>query len=104
MPAHTTTTDPPDTGLGQDAPRSPGRGDTQWEQGEDQRPQPREPAARDESADQQSAEHEQHAQQAELARRDLERGLRDTSKGAELDATYDQLRDGLPGGQKQFRP
>lgn len=96
--------DPPDTGLGTDQPRSPGRGDTQWEQGEDQRAQPREPAARDESADQQTTGHAQHAQQAELARRDLERGLHDTSKAAEMDATYDTLREGAPQPRKQFRP
>lgn len=98
------TTDPQDTGSGPHEPRRPGRGDTQWEQGEEQRPQPRQPAARDESADQQTSGHEQQAQQAELARRDLERGVLDTSKGAELDAAYDRLRDGLPDGQKQFRP
>ena len=39
-----------------------------------------------------------------VAQADVERGVADTTKGAELDATYDQLREDLPDGEKKFRP
>ncbi len=93
----------PDTGLGTDRPEQR-KGNTHRAQGEDQTVRPRVPAERDESADQQAGHDETLHAKAELARRDLERGLTDTSKGAELDATYDRLRADLPNGDKQFRP
>ena len=94
---------PPDTGLGDDRPQER-RNNTHVAQGEDQSARPRMPHERDESADQQDGHDETLHAKAELARRDMERGLSDTSKGAELDATYDRLRADLPDGDKQFRP
>lgn len=98
------TTSPPDTGLGSSDRPQAGRNNTHVAQGEDQTPRPRLPHERDESADQQGGDDETLRAKAELGRRDLERGVTDTSKGAELDATYDRLRADLPDGDKQFRP
>jgi hypothetical protein len=96
-------TSPPDTGLGGEPPRGPG--DTSMAQGEGQHAVPQMPYERDESASstQQKMEpsNERIARQAQA---DAERGLADTSKGAELDATYDRLREGMPDGDKKFRP
>lgn len=97
------TTSTPDTGLGTDRP-DPGRGDTQTAQGEDQHPVPRMPHERDESADSQPGQEPSHERMARKGQADVERGVADTTKGAELDATYDKLREDTPGGDKQFRP
>ena len=41
---------------------------------------------------------------AEKAQADAQRGVPDTTKGAELDATYDKLREDVPDGEKRYRP
>ena len=79
-------------------------GNTTTVQGEDQRRVPRAPHERDESADAQAAAEPSQERVAQKARDDAERGVADTTKGAELDATYDKLREGLPDGEKKFRP
>ncbi|HYF19470.1 MAG TPA: hypothetical protein VEA40_16510 [Ramlibacter sp.] len=93
---------PPDTGLGGDKPQ--GRGKTTMAQGEDQQEVPRMPHERDESADSQQRMEPSNRRIGEVARRDAERGVPDTTKGAELDATYDKLREDVPDGEKKFRP
>ncbi len=80
------------------------QGETQTEQGENQRTVPRMPHERDESAGSQARQEPSNVRLGEIAQADAERGLVDTSKGAELDATYDQLREDLPDGEKKFRP
>jgi len=80
------------------------QGRTQTAQGEDQRSVPRTPNERDESADSQARQEPSNARMGKIAQADAERGLKDTSKGAELDATYDKLREGMPDGEKKFRP
>lgn len=97
------TTNPPDTSLGTDRPAA-GDGNTTMAQGEDQRPAPRMPHERDESADQQPGMEPSSERVGRAAQADTERGVVDTSKGAELDATYDKLREGLPDGEKKHRP
>ncbi len=92
---------PPDTGTGGDKPGA--RGNTTTAQGEDQHPVPRMPHERDESADSQTRKEPSNQRRAEKAQADVERGLVDTSKGAELDRTYDRLREDLPDGEKEFR-
>ena len=92
---------PPDTALGGDRP-DPGKGgDTQMEQGETQRAVPRMPHERDESASSQAAAEPSMRRTGEAGRADTERGVADTTKGAELDATYDKVRG---GEKKTFRP
>ena len=96
-------THPPDVGPGGQPPR--GRGDTSTAQGEDQRAVPQMPYERDESAT--SSQGQSEPSNERMARRgqaDVERGVADTTKGAELDATYDRLREGEPDGEKKFRP
>jgi hypothetical protein len=95
-------TNPPDTGIGGDKPDARAN-DTVMQQGENQHGVPRMPHERDESADQQGHAEPTARRMAEAGRKDVEDGLVDTSKGAELDATYDKLREGLPDGEKQFR-
>lgn len=94
---------PQDTGLGTDKPNA-GPGNTTMSQGENQHPVPRMPHERDESADNQAAMEPSNKRMGEKAQTDAERGIPDTSKGAELDATYDKLREDLPDGEKKFRP
>jgi hypothetical protein len=96
-------TNPPDTGLGNDKPVA-GDGNTTMAQGENQHPVPRMPYERDESADEQTKMEPSNERVGRAAQADAQRGVADTSKGAELDATYDKLREGLPDGQKKFRP
>jgi hypothetical protein len=95
-------TNPPDTGTGGDKPDARAN-DTVMQQGENQHGVPRMPHERDESADQQGSTEPSNARMARAAQKDVEAGRTDTSKGAELDATYDKLRDDLPDGEKQFR-
>jgi len=97
------TTRPPDTGVGPEKP-DPGRGDTSTAQGEDQQAVPRMPHERDESADSQPKMEPSNERMARKAQADVERGVADTTKGAELDATYDKLREDLPDGAKKHRP
>ncbi len=93
-------TSPPDTGLGSDEP-SQRDGNTTTAQGEDQHAVPRMPHERDESADSQPNQEPSNRRMAKKGQADVERGVADTSKGAELDATYEKLRG---GETKQFRP
>lgn len=97
------TTNPQDTGAGNDKPKG-GAGNTTMSQGEDQHAVPRMPHERDESADQQPAMEPSNERVGRAAQADAQRGVADTSKGAELDATYDKLREGMPDGEKKFRP
>ncbi|MBA2965689.1 MULTISPECIES: hypothetical protein [Ramlibacter] len=97
-------TSPPGSGVGAGADRPDARrNDTVTQQGEDRHGTPRLPHERDESADQQASTEPSGRRMARAGRADVERGVTDTSKGAELDATYDQLRKDLPDGEKQFR-
>ena len=95
-------TDPPDTGLGTDRPSSH-PGNTSTAQGENQHEVPRMPHERDESADSQPSNEPSHRRVGRKGQADAERGVADTTKGAELDATYDRLREDLPDGEKKFR-
>lgn len=97
------TTNPPDTDLGTHKPAA-GKGNTTMAQGETQRAVPRMPHERDESADQQPKMEPSSDRVGRAAQKDAERGVADTTKGAELDATYDKLREDLPDGGKKFRP
>lgn len=96
-------TNPPDPGRGSDKPAA-GKGNTTMAQGENQHPVPRMPHERDESADQQPTMEPSSGRVGRAAQADSERGVADTTKGAELDATYDKLRENLPDGDKKFRP
>ena len=80
-----------------DAP-PPSRGDTVTAQGENQAPKARMPHERDESADSQAADNADARRMGRIAHDDVEDGLRDTTKGAELDATYHRVRK-EPGGK-----
>ncbi len=80
------------------------QGNTVPAQGETQDGVPRMPHERDESADSQARMEPSNQRMGQLARKDAERGVADTSKGAELDATYDKLREDVPDGDKKFRP
>ncbi|AEG94705.1 hypothetical protein [Ramlibacter tataouinensis] len=74
-------------------------------QGETQEAVPRMPHERDESAGSTQPRAEPSAERVgRIAQQDAERGVADTSKGAELDATYDRLREDLPDGEKKHRP
>jgi hypothetical protein len=74
-------------------------------QGENQHAVPRMPHERDESADQQPKMEPSNQRLGKLAQADAEHGVGDTTKGAELDATYDRLREDMPDGEgeKKFR-
>jgi hypothetical protein len=74
-----------------DAP-PPSRGDTETAQGENQAPKARMPHERDESSDSQSADNASARRMGEIAHDDAADGLPDTTKGAELDATYHRVR------------
>lgn len=96
-------TNPPDTGIEGDKPDAR-ENDTVVQQGENQHGVPRMPHERDESADQQGQNEPSGDRMAQAARKDVEAGVADTSKAVETDATYAKLREGLPDGEKQFRP
>lgn len=68
------------------------RNNTVTQQGENQAPKPRMPHERDESSDSQSAEASNVKRMGDLAHAAAESGQRDTTKGAELDATYHRVR------------
>lgn len=84
----------PEQGSGKATP--PPQGNTIPVQGETQDAVPRMPHERDESADAQVRMEPSAQRLGEVAHDDLEGGLVDTTKGAELDATYEQLREGEP--------
>ena len=82
----------PDSGADKTAPAA--QGNTIPAQGETQDRVPRMPHERDESADSQPRLEPSAKRLGEQAHEDLAQGLVDTSKGPELDATYDKMRDG----------
>lgn len=89
--------------------RPPGKtdgpqGNTLPAQGETQEGVPRMPHERDESADSQKRMEPSNERMGRMGRKDAERGVADTTKGAELDATYDKLRESTPDPEKKFRP
>lgn len=94
--------DPPPTGLGGDRPDTAAdSGNTTMAQGETQHRVPRMPHERDESADQQKRMEPSNRRVGKTAHADARRGVPDTTKGAELDAAYDKLREDLPDGGKK---
>ena len=77
------------------------QGNTIPAQGETQDRVPRTPNERDESADSQGAQEASAQRIGRQAQQDIERGLVDTGKGPELDATYDKVRDGASAPVKK---
>jgi hypothetical protein len=78
-------------------PPPPSRGNTESAQGETQSPKARTPNERDESADSQEGDNASARRMGQLAHDDAEDGVPDTTKGAELDATYQGVRKGTAG-------
>ena len=72
----------------------PSRGDTETAQGENQAPKARTPNERDESSDSQAGDNASARQLGQIAHDDVEAGKKDTTKGVELDATYQRVRKG----------
>jgi hypothetical protein len=85
---------------------TPSRGDTVSQQGMTTRQErvPRQPHELDESADQQPREEPSASRVGQAAHDSLEQGHMDTTKGAELDRTYDKVREGTPDPEKKFAP
>lgn len=79
---------------GREPPR-PGQGNTVTAQGETTVPRvkPREPHERDESADSQGADSPEIDRMGEMAHDSVAQGHEDTTKGQELDATYQRVRE-----------
>jgi hypothetical protein len=84
----------PDRGTGKGAPAP--QGNTIPAQGETQAAVPRMPHERDESADDQVRKEPSAQRMGQVAHDDIERGLVDTSRSVELDATYEKIREGDP--------
>ena len=80
-----------------DAPPPPSEGNTESAQGETQAPKARTPNERDESADSQAPDNASTRRMGQIAHDAAEDGQKDTTKGAELDATYRRVRQGTPG-------
>ena len=80
------------------------RSDTAPQQGETNQRTPREPHERDESADSQSSAEPSQRRIGEIGRRDVERGVVDTTKGEALDDAYEKTREGTPDPGKKFAP
>lgn len=76
-----------------------GRDQTRTAQGETQDPVPREPFERDESSDDAGEPTALDQHRGRLAHQDLERGVADTSRSVETDATYHRMRQG-PGTEE----
>lgn len=79
-------------------------GETTTVQGEKQQPRPQMPHERDESTNSQAAGDPSARQVGTIAHDDAESGKQDTTKGAELGATYDRLRKSTDTPEKDFRP
>ena len=75
-------------------------GNTSTAQGETQRPVPRMPHERDESADQQAQRLPAADRVGKQAHADLADGLADTSRSVETDQTYHRLLEGAADGEK----
>ena len=98
-------TQPPPTGPDGDNPDPDLKsGNTTMVQGETRHRVPRSPQERDESADGLARTEPSNRRVGARAQADTERGVVDTTQGAELDATYDKLRGDLPGARKKRRP
>ena len=78
--------------------------DTAPQQGETNQRTPRQPHERDESADSQASAEPSQRRVGEIARRDVERGVTDTTKGEALDDAYEKTRQGTPNPDKKFAP
>ncbi|MBL0421427.1 hypothetical protein JI739_13790 [Ramlibacter sp. AW1] len=74
--------------------RPTSQGNTQPAQGETQQPVPRRQYERDQSADSQVADNPSMGSIGRIAQTDAERGVADTSKGKELDETYQRQKPG----------
>jgi hypothetical protein len=77
-----------------DSPPPPSKGNTETAQGENQAPKARMPHERDESADSQAPDNASTRRMGQIAHDAAEDGQKDTTKGAELDATYHRVRQG----------
>jgi hypothetical protein len=75
------------------------RNDTEPAQGQRQREVPRMPHEHDESADSQAGGDASSRSKGEAAYADVERGVADTTRGGEMDATYHELRKGETPGK-----
>lgn len=75
-------------------PPPPTRGNTETAQGSGRAPKARQPNEHDESADSQAADAPNIRRMGEVAHASKERGEQDTTRGAELDATYQKVRAG----------
>ena len=80
-----------------DSPPQPSGGMTRSAQGETQAPKARTPNERDESADSQAPDNASARRMGQIAHDSAEDGQKDTTKGAELDATYKQVSGGKKG-------
>jgi hypothetical protein len=69
------------------------RNNTVTQQGENQAPKPQTPNERDESTHSQAGEAPSARRMGALAKQSVDRGERDTTKGAELDATYHRVHE-----------
>ena len=76
------------------SPPPPSQGTTKSTQGEDQAPKARTPNERDESSDSQAGDNPSARRMGQIAHDDVEAGKKDTTKGVELDATYQRVRKG----------
>lgn len=79
-------------------------GDTARQQGEANQRMPRQPDERDESADSQASMEPSQREIGELGRRDVERGVVDTTKADAMDDAYEKTRRGTPDPEKKFAP
>ncbi|MFD0668088.1 hypothetical protein ACT80S_10225 [Ramlibacter sp. MAHUQ-53] len=84
---------------GVSGPAAPAQGETSPAQGETQQPVPRLPHERDESSDDQAPRSPSMERVGRQAHEDLERGVPDTSRSVETDATYHRLREPAPPGE-----
>ena len=83
----------PETKEERHDPPPPSRGTTESAQGETQSPKARQPFEHDESADSQAADAPSIRRMGEIAHDAQRKGEQDTTKGAELDATYHRMRE-----------
>lgn len=83
---------------------SESQGITRRAQGPAQQPKPRQPDERDESSDAQASDEPSQQRMGEIARRDVERGVVDTSRGEQLDETYQKTRESSANPDRKFRP
>jgi hypothetical protein len=78
--------------------------ETQPAQGETQDAVNRAPHERDESASSQAQDDPTQGRVGQAAKQDAESGRVDTTKGRELDQTYQKQREGTPDPQRRFAP